>query len=116
MAAVKEYLAASGHTSDKAEPLFRPLRNFSSQAGLSGAFWTDSLWRIVMKYAADIGIEVEGFGPHSLQATAGSNALEHGADIAAVSERLGHASVTTTRPHDKRTVRLENSPPFRGNY
>jgi len=49
-------------------------------------------------------------------ATAATNALEHGADLAAVSEWLGHASVTTTRLYDKRVVRVENSPTFRISY
>lgn len=61
-------------------------------------------------------IDVAGFGPHSLRASAGTNALEHGADIAAVSEWLGHANIATTRLYDKRVVRVENSPTFRVNY
>jgi integrase/recombinase XerD len=69
-----------------------------------------------MSHAGAVGIDVAGFGPHSLRATAGTNALEHGADIAAVSEWLGHASITTTRLYDKRVVRAENSPTFRVNY
>jgi site-specific recombinase XerD len=51
-----------------------------------------------------------------LRATVVTNALEHGADLAAVSEWLGHASVTTTRLYDKRVVRTENSPTFRVSY
>lgn len=116
VAAVKEYLTVAGHGSDKTGPLFRPLKNHSSKAGLRGALTSDSLWRIVMMHAHAVGIEVDGFGPHSLRATAGTNALEHGADIAAVSEWLGHASITTTRLYDKRVVRVENSPTFRVNY
>lgn len=116
VAAVKEYLTAAGHGTDRTGPLFRPLKNHTSKAGLAGALTADSLWRIVMAYARAVGIEVEGFGPHSLRATAGTNALEHGADLAAVSEWLGHASITTTRLYDKRVVRVENSPTFRVNY
>jgi site-specific recombinase XerD len=51
-----------------------------------------------------------------LRATAATNALEHGADTAAVSEWLGHASITTTRLYDKRVVRVENSPTFKVSY
>lgn len=116
VAAINEYLKAAGHAAEKASPLFRPLRNRTSVAGVGAALSADSIWRIVMYYAAAIGIEVEGFGPHSLRATAATNSLEHGADIAAVSEWLGHASITTTRLYDKRVVRVENSPTFKVSY
>lgn len=116
VAAVREYLAAAGHEKDKDGPLFRPLRNRTSAAGARAALSTDSIWRIVVGYAKKVGIDVAGFGPHSLRATAATNALEHGADIAAVSEWLGHASITTTRLYDKRVVKAENSPTFRVSY
>ncbi len=115
-AAIKEYVMAAGHAAEKHSPLFRPLRNRASTAGTGGALTTDSIWRIVTAYAEDVGIDVEGFGPHSLRATSATNALEHGADIAAVSEWLGHASITTTRLYDKRVVRVENSPTFKVSY
>jgi integrase len=116
VAAVRDYLAAAGHAGEAERPLFRPLRNRTSAAGTQAALSADSLWRIVMSYAEKVGIGVAGFGPHSLRATAATNALEHGADLAAVSEWLGHASVTTTRLYDKRVVRVENSPTFRVSY
>ncbi len=116
VAAVREYMAAAGHADDAEGALFRPLRNRTSNAGTRAALTTDSLWRIVMSYAGKVGITIAGFGPHSLRATAATNALEHGADIAAVSEWLGHASITTTRLYDKRVVRVENSPTFKVSY
>lgn len=116
VAAVGEYLRTAGHADDGEGPLFRPLRNRTSIAGMKAALTTDSLWRIVMRYAGRVGISVAGFGPHSLRATAATNALEHIADIAAVSEWLGHASITTTRLYDKRVVRVENSPTFKVSY
>jgi integrase/recombinase XerD len=39
-----------------------------------------------MSHTEKVGIGMAGFGPHSLRATAATNALEHGADLAAVSE------------------------------
>ena len=69
-----------------------------------------------MKYAEQVGIGVAGFGLHSLRATGATNALDHGADLAAASEWQGHASVTTTRLYDRRVVRAENSPTFRVSY
>jgi integrase/recombinase XerD len=116
VAAVRAYLKAAGHGEDRQGPLFRPLRNRTSSEGLRAALGADSMWRIVMNYAAAIGIKMDGFGPHSLRATAATNALEHGADIAAVSEWLGHASITTTRLYDKRVVRAENSPTYKVSY
>ena len=116
VAAVGEYLKAAGHGKEQGGALFRPLRNRTSTAGTEAALSADSLWRIVMSYAEEVGIDVAGFGPHSLRATSATNALEHGADIAAVSEWLGHASITTTRLYDKRVVKAENSPTFRVSY
>jgi len=116
VAAIQEYLKIAGHSDDRGGALFRPLRNRTSAAGLRAAISTDTLRRLLMRYANAIGIKMAGFGPHSLRATAATNALEHGADIAAVSEWLGHASISTTRLYDKRTQKPENSPTFRVSY
>jgi site-specific recombinase XerD len=116
VAKVRDYLAAAGHADDVDGPLFRPIRDRRSgkdgRVGISG----DALWRIVCSYAKAADIDVAGFGHHSLRATAATNALEHGADIAAVSEWLGHANITTTRLYDKRIVKVENSPTFKISY
>lgn len=50
VAAVKEYIEAAGHAADKGAPLFRPIRNRTSEAGLGGALTPDSIWRIVVFY------------------------------------------------------------------
>jgi site-specific recombinase XerD len=47
-------------------------------------------------------LEFQGFGAHSLRATAATNALYHEADIAKVQECLGHANIATTRLYDRR--------------
>jgi site-specific recombinase XerD len=52
----------------------------------------------------------------SLQATAGTNALSHEANIAKVQEWLGHANVTTTRLYDRRKGKLEDCPTFHVKY
>ena len=62
------------------------------------------------------GIDVRGFAPHSLRATAATNALDHGADIARVQEFLGHANLQTTRIYDRRASRPEDSPVFAIRY
>ncbi len=116
VAAVKEYLEAAGHAADKTGPMFRPIRNRTSDAGTKAALTPDSIWRIVVFYGTKVGIDVDGFGPHSLRATAGTNALEHGADLGEVADWFGHASITTTRLYDKRAKRVENSPTFKVSY
>jgi len=47
-------------------------------------------------------IDVAGFGPRALRATAATNALDHGADIAKMQEWLGHANIATTKVYDRR--------------
>jgi integrase len=64
-----------------------------------------------------VGLKVEdGFGVHSLRATAATNALDHEADIAKVQEWLGHANIATTRLYDRRKTRHEDSPTFKVEY
>ncbi|MFC6951171.1 tyrosine-type recombinase/integrase [Paraburkholderia dipogonis] len=70
----------------------------------------------MLAYAAAVHIDVQGFGVHSLRATAATNALEHEADIARVQEWLGHANIATTRIYDRRRSRPEDSPTFRVAY
>ncbi|MFM0566503.1 tyrosine-type recombinase/integrase [Paraburkholderia sediminicola] len=76
----------------------------------------DGVYKIVLAYAAGAQIEVQGFGVHSLRATAATNALKHDADIAKVQEWLGHAKIATTRIYDRRKSRPEDSPTFRVTY
>jgi integrase/recombinase XerD len=73
---------------------------------------------VVRRYGQQVGINaaVRGFCVHSLRATAATNALLHGADIAKVQEWLGHANVATTRLYDQRHHRPEDSPTFRVEY
>ena len=44
-----------------------------------------------------------------MRATAATNALDNGADIAKVQEWLGHANIATTRIYDRRKTRPEDS-------
>jgi len=53
---------------------------------------------------------------HAIRATAATNALAHGADIAKVQEWLGHADISTMRFYDKRGSRPEDSPTFKVRY
>lgn len=112
---IEEYLDETGHRSDFDGALFRPVngRRDDEDRPLSPT----SIYRnVVMHYARRIGLIVSGFGPHSLRATAATNALDHQADIAKVQEWLGHADISTTRLYDKRKTRPEDSPTFKVKY
>jgi len=76
----------------------------------------DGVYKCIQAYATQAGIDVLGFGVHSLRATAATNALQHQADIAKVQEWLWHASISTTRLYDRRRARPEESPTFRVTY
>jgi site-specific recombinase XerD len=69
-----------------------------------------------MKYAKEAGVYFPGCSPHAMRATAATNALNHGADIAKVQDWLGHANIATTRLYDKRGRRPEESPTFKVEY
>jgi site-specific recombinase XerD len=107
------YLDAAGHGDDKPGPLFRPVSNNARGAR---AITPDGVYKVLTRYAGIVGIDVEGFGPHALRATAATNALEHDADIAKVQQWLGHANISTTRVYDRRQMRAEDSPTFRVMY
>jgi len=107
-----DYLEASGHASDKAGPLFRPIRN-NRTGELNRALSADGIYKVVCSYCAVLGIPS---GVHVMRATAATNALEHAADIAKVQEWLGHSDISTTRIYDKRKSRPEDSPTFKVSY
>lgn len=109
---IYDYMEAAGHGQDVDGPLFRPVKN-NATGRLDKALHPDSVYHeIVKRYAGQAGIDVIGFCPHALRATAATNALEHQADIAKVQEWLGHANISTTRIYDKRKNRPEDSPTF----
>ena len=112
---LEEYLDRAGHRDQAEGALFRPLRadSHTPTRGLSPG----SVYRnVVMHYARRLGIFMELLGPHVLRATAATNALDHGADIAKVQEWLGHSNISTTRLYDKRKTRPEDSPTFKVEY
>jgi len=113
-----EYLDAAGHKEDIEGPLFRPVQNRVT-GELRKALHPVSVYQdIVKRYGKEAGIttDVRGFCVHSLRATAATNALAHGADIAKVQEWLGHADISTTRMYDRRRWRPEESPTFKVEY
>jgi site-specific recombinase XerD len=112
------YLDLAGHRERPSCPLF-----LSDSRGLGKSaqntdqgITTDGVYKLLRVYAKEAKIEVLGFSPHSLRATAATNALDHEADIAKVQEWLGHANIATTRIYDRRQSRPEDSPTFKVAY
>ena len=112
---ITDYLEAAGHGEDLGGALFRPVKN-NTGGTMEGAVTADGIYRMVKYYANRVGVNIEGFGAHSLRATAATNALDHEADIAKVQEWLGHANIATTRLYDRRKTRPEDSPTFKVRY
>ncbi|MGE0822910.1 MAG: tyrosine-type recombinase/integrase [Candidatus Binatia bacterium] len=112
------YLDACGHRDDVSGALFRPVKNYVT-GNLRKPLHPESvLQEIILKYGRMVGIteSVRGFCVHSLRATAATNALANGADIAKVQDWMGHANVATTRLYDHRQHRPEESPTFHIRY
>ncbi len=112
---IDEYLQAAGHGGIPSAPLFKPIRN-NRRGTTDTALTTDGVYQLIKIYGKQIGVSVDRFGPHSARATAATNALDAGADIAKVQEWLGHANVSTTRVYDHRKTRPEDSPTFKVKY
>jgi integrase/recombinase XerD len=112
--AIAAYLEAAGHGEDRNGALFRPVSN-NTRSG-TASITPDGVYKLLVSYAETLKIDVAGFGPHALRATAATNALDNGADIAKVQEWLGHANIATTKVYDRRQSRPEDSPTFKVVY
>jgi integrase/recombinase XerD len=112
---IDAYLHAAGHGADKTGALFRPGKNNMRLNG-TASITPDGVYKMLAVYAGSLKIDVAGFGPHALRATAATNALDHDADIAKVQEWLGHANIATTKIYDRRKTRPEDSPTFKVTY
>jgi site-specific recombinase XerD len=111
---ISAYLEVAGHSADGNGALFRPVSN--NVRSRTAAITPDGVYKLLAGYAEVLKIDIAGFGPHALRATAATNALDHGADIAKVQEWLGHANIATTRVYDRRQCRPEDSPTFKVAY
>jgi integrase/recombinase XerD len=73
---VADYLKIAGHAGEMAGALFRPVKN-NTGGMVEGAITADGIYKMVQYYAKRVGVNIEGFGAHSLRATAATNALDH---------------------------------------
>lgn len=93
-ARIEDCLAHAGHAGQKTSALFRALRNPAADGRFSD---TGVYSNVVLHYGRPLKLtDLPLFGPHVMRATAATNALEHGADIAKV--RSGSATRTSRRP------------------
>ncbi len=53
-------------------------------------------WGVVRKYGEEVGLDGK-LSPHVLRHSCATHMLDHGADVRAVQELLGHSSVSTTQ-------------------
>jgi len=115
IAVIDEYLDVAGHREDRSGPLLRPVNRGKAKTTRKHIS-PDAVYKLLRKYGLQVGIHIDMFGPHALRATAATNALENGADIARVQKWLGHKNISTTRLYDKRKSRPEDSPTFKVSY
>ena len=83
---------------------------------MESALQPSCFYRMLKRYGKLVGISVDRIGPRAARATAATNALDQGADIAKVQEWLGHANVSTSRVYDHRKTKPEDSPTFEVSY
>jgi integrase/recombinase XerD len=61
-----------------------------------GRLGRQGVWDILRRYAREVDLEGK-LSPHVLRHSCATHMLDHGADIRAVQELLGHASISTTQ-------------------
>ena len=100
-AAIGAWLAPGGR--DTMEPVRWARRGdaeavFLNQRG--GRLTRQGAWGVVRGHARRVGLE-DRMSPHVLRHSCATHMLDHGADIRAVQELLGHASISTTQVYTR---------------
>jgi integrase/recombinase XerD len=65
-----------------------------------GRLTRQGAWLVVKRWGGEVGLEAR-LTPHVLRHSCATHMLDHGADIRAVQELLGHASLSTTQVYTK---------------
>ena len=77
---------------------------------------TPNFNQVVRYYMIKADLDGPGYCVHSARATAITNTLDHGADMATVQKWAGHSNISTTRLYDRRKDRAEDSPSYKVSY
>lgn len=109
---IADYLETADHADDKAAPLFRRVSN---NARSVRAIRPDGVYRVLAKYADLVDIDIKGFGPRALRATAITNAFDTtptwgGPGMGQARKHLDHVR------YDRSQARPEDSPRFKVSY
>lgn len=93
---ISQYLEVAKHGTLPEAPLF--IAAHSGYSDRMQQLTGNSIYRrVVKKYASIVGLKTGDISVHGLRATAATNALQNGEDIARVQEWLGHANIATTQ-------------------
>lgn len=108
-AALRQYLGAASHGSDKNAPMFIGVKNSHLRKTVS----TVSIRYIFKKYLKKIIADYERYSVHSARATFATEALRNGCPVENVQKTLTHANVSTTLMYDTRKHEPKDSASFK---
>jgi len=89
LAAIEEYLQSG-------RPFLHPKGNYLLVNYMGEKLTRDGVRKILKKIARSAGIQ-KNISPHTLRHCFATHLLEHGADLRALQEMLGHADISTTQ-------------------